>query len=249
MKHANKKVSLKRRAMQSAVPLKATVMKATKKAEQAKAKKKSPATKAMKFGKKKDVVSKTELGDSMMALPFDDDLGLEGMGDVMSQFDLIDFSRNGGDDITSGFDTIANMGGDAYASQSFAMSSVKGRDGKLHVEKYMSSDIGNVKHKIREGKQAYSNSTSGMQKMAVERQHGKRGRKLVCEKNVFTGKEHTHEMFRGMDERHKNEFDKAFQSNAHHMPHHLEDTPSMPSAASKSGRRALPQSSKSHQPR
>merc|ERR1711869_79159 len=94
-------------------------------------------------------------------------------------------------DITSGFDTIANMGGDAYASQSFAMSSVKGRDGKLHVEKYMSSDIGNVKHKIREGKQAYSNSTSGMQKMAVERQHGKRGRKLVCEKNVFTGKEHT----------------------------------------------------------
>lgn len=150
------------------------------------------------------------------------------MGGIMSNFDRMtqdmmkDFGsmRGGPGGGISGFGNMANMGDGAYACQSFAMSSVTGPDGKQHVEKYSSSDIGNSKHKIREGQQAYSNSTTGMQKIGMERQHADQGRKMVRERNG-TGEERCTEMFRGMDESHKDQFDRDFATKAHHMPQHF----------------------------
>lgn len=191
--------------------------------------------KVMKMEKKKNMkkaavaMNEAQPEDSMMALPFGGCFGegLEGTDDLMGQFALRDFG---------------DMSHGAYACQNFVMSSVIGPNGKKHVEKYMSSDIGNSKHKIREGRQAYSNSSSGMQKMALERQHGKQGRKMLCEKNLFSGEERTKEMFRGMDKSHKDDFDKGFQSKAHHLPFLQESN-------SSNGQRALPHHSKKHNQR
>lgn len=184
-------------------------------------------------------------------MPFGGGLGggRGGMGDIMGRFDQMsqdmmkDFGSMRGGGGMSGFGNMANMGDGAYACQSYAMSSVMGPDGKQHVEKYSTSDIGNAKHKIREGQQAYSNSTSGMQKLGLERQHGDQARKMVRERNAFNGEERSTEMFRGMDESHKDKFDKEFHSKAHHMPQHPRGMQNMAPAGRTSGGGALPASS------
>merc|ERR1719310_1255202 len=91
-------------------------------------------------------------------------------------------------------------GNGQYATQSFAMSSVMGPDGKMHTERFVSSDIGNREKGIRESQQAYSNSSSGKDKMALERQLGDRARKVAKECDRNTMEERSTEMYRGMDE-------------------------------------------------
>jgi len=155
-----------------------------------------------------------------------------GMGDMMKRFDAMqnDMMRGFGDKASGGGGVggrMANMGNGSYACQSFAMCSRTGPDGKQHVEKYSSSDTGNTQHKVREGQQAYSNSSSGMQKMGLERQVGDQARKMVKERNSFTQEERTSEMFRGMDESGKDAFDRNFASKQHHMPQHLRGVPDM----------------------
>merc|ERR1719421_2869391 len=122
-------------------------------------------------------------------------------GDMMKSFDSIQ------GDIMKDFHDVGshagNKGNSAFACKSFAMCSRMGPDGKQHVEKFSSSDVGNLKHRIREGQQAYSNSSNGLSKMGLERQVGDQARKMVKERNGFTQEERTTEMFRGMDERGK----------------------------------------------
>merc|ERR1719393_866856 len=145
-----------------------TTVKATKAATPAKARKvqskpsalkrSTTKPKATKVMQKATKVLKKKAPTTCSNFGFVSDLeGVSDMSAMMSSFELKDF---GGDDLP--------MVDGAYACQSFEMSSVQGPDGKRHVEQYMSTDVGNSKHKIRKGQQAYSNSTSGMQKVAIE---------------------------------------------------------------------------------
>mmetsp|Transcript_131356 Transcript_131356/g.232078 ORF Transcript_131356/g.232078 Transcript_131356/m.232078 type:complete len:266 (+) Transcript_131356:166-963(+) len=145
-------------------------------------------------------------------------------GSMMKRFD--DMTK----DMMSGFGAMPGGGGGMsrmpgggngqYACQTFAMSSHMGPDGKMHTERYVSSDRGNHQQKIRESQQAYSNSTTGMDKMGLERQLGERARKIVKERDRNTMEERSTEMLRGMDEGGRSHFDRDFGANAHHMPPH-----------------------------
>jgi hypothetical protein len=115
-----------------------------------------------------------------------------------------------------GEDALA--GGGRYACQSFAMCSRTGPDGKTHTERYANSEVGNQAQGIREAQQAYSNSSTGVDKLGLERQLGDRGRKLVTERNRNSREERCTELFRGMDESGREAFGHDFEAQAHHLP-------------------------------
>jgi hypothetical protein len=151
--------------------------------------------------------------------------GFGGFGNIMQRFDDMTRDMGGMHSIGQGGGTGGAMrampgGNGQYATQSFCMSSHMGPDGKMHTERYSSSDVGNRDQKIREGQQAYSNSTTGKEKMGLERQLGERSRKMVKERDRNTNEERSTEMFRGMDESHTQNFDRDFGAKAHHMPSH-----------------------------
>ncbi|CAE7918604.1 Mlf [Symbiodinium necroappetens] len=104
----------------------------------------------------------------------------------------------------------AAPGTGCYSCQTFVMSSSRGVDGKVHTERYSSSDVGNAQHGIREAQHAYSNSSTAEDKMGLERHLGERARKMVKERNRFTQDERCHEMLRGMDEGGRDHFDRDF---------------------------------------
>mmetsp|Transcript_59078 Transcript_59078/g.93527 ORF Transcript_59078/g.93527 Transcript_59078/m.93527 type:complete len:253 (-) Transcript_59078:70-828(-) len=148
--------------------------------------------------------------------------GLGFGGSMMSRFD------NLAAEMMRGFPDHGEMkgfssnvpGGGSYSCQTFAVSSVMGKDGKMHTEKYSSSDVGHTGHGIREAQHAYSNSTSGVDKMGLERHLGDRARKMVKERNRFTMEEKCSEMLRGMDEGGRDHFDKDFSGLSRHLPAH-----------------------------
>lgn len=162
--------------------------------------------------------------------------GMFGGRDPFKEFGAMDLFGGGGHaNMMRGFDEMASQmmqgsgsgagprggggGGDGqYACQSFAMVSRVGPDGKAHTERYASSDIGNRGQNIRESQQAYSNSGSSTEKMALERHLGDRARKMVRER--ARGEDRSSEMFRGMDESSKDAFDGEFAGKAHHLPQH-----------------------------
>lgn len=129
-------------------------------------------------------------------------------------------------------------GSGQYQSHSFAMSSVMGPDGKMHTEKFSSADRGHIGQKIRESQQAYSNSTTGVDKMGLERQIGERAHKMVKERDR-TREERSTEMFRGMDERGRDAFDRDFGGKSHHMPAYQRVDPGMLAAGMPCSRREL----------
>jgi len=173
--------------------------------------------------------------------------GLFGGGmDPFNEFSAMPFSGGGGSSIMSRFDQMANEmmqgfgsvpgsgreGGGSYASQSFAFSSVTGPDGKVHTERFASSDVGNPDHNIREAQQAYSNSSTGKDKMGLERHLGDRARKIVKERDRNTREERSSEMMRGMDESSRDAFDRDFGGKAQHLPAHGRFDPRMLSGGS-----------------
>merc|ERR1719353_2226779 len=138
---------------------------------------------------------------------------------MMKQFDEMSRDMRAGSMPPSARSGAGGSGGQ-YAVQSFAMSSHMGPDGKMHTERFVSSDIGNREKGIREAQQAYSNSSSGKEKMGLERQLGSRARKMVKERDRNTMEERSTEMFRGMDESSAQAFDRDFGGMAHHLPSH-----------------------------
>ncbi|XP_055388467.1 myeloid leukemia factor 1-like [Condylostylus longicornis] len=78
------------------------------------------------------------------------------------------------------------------------MSSTVGPDGRSHVEKYAKSTSGNTQHRIRETKEAYSNSADGIDRLLWERQLQDRGRRFVQEKNRGTGEVVSNDEIAGM---------------------------------------------------
>merc|ERR1719183_3377756 len=76
-------------------------------------------------------------------------------------------------------------GGDegGFSCQTMMISSHIGEDGQRHTERFSSSSIGDRSRRLAETQQAYSNTSTGMDKMSLERQMGERGRKMVKEYN------------------------------------------------------------------
>jgi len=105
-------------------------------------------------------------------------------------------------------------GGGSYSCQTMMFSSTMGRDGQMHTEKFASSSVGDFNQHMQEVQQAYSNSSTGVDKMSLERQLQGRGRKMVKEYSRQTGEERHTDLCRGMTEGQYQEFDRQWQAQA-----------------------------------
>merc|ERR1719321_40737 len=127
--------------------------------------------------------------------------GMGGMGGMMSAMQNMPRGGPGGQ----------------MSSSMMVMSSQMGPDGRMHTERFAESTVSDGR--ARESQQAYSNSRTGMDKMGLERQLGERGRKMVKERNHFSGEERQTNLLRGMDESHQGQFDQDWQQQAGHFRH------------------------------
>lgn len=141
--------------------------------------------------------------DDMMRDPFGDRGGFGGGMQMM---------QGGGSSMmmTSSF----GGGGAGFSSQTMMMTSTMGPDGKMHTEKYSSSSVGDHGRGAFEQQAAYSNTSTGMDKMSMERRLGEQGRKMVKERNRNSQEERSTEMFRGLEEDQAHEFDARWQREA-----------------------------------
>merc|ERR1719188_558799 len=105
-------------------------------------------------------------------------------------------------------------GGAGYSCQTMCFSSSMGADGKVHTERFSSSAVGDYNGRMQEVQQAYSNSSTGIDKMSLERQMEGRGRKTVKELNRNSGEERSTDMYRGMSEEHYPNFERQWQAQA-----------------------------------
>jgi len=105
-------------------------------------------------------------------------------------------------------------GGGGYSMQTMMFSSSMGQDGNMHTERFSSSSVGNMNGQMREVQQAYSNSSTGMNKMSLERQLEGRGRKMVKEHHAHTGEERHTDMYKGMSEADYPAFERSWQARA-----------------------------------
>lgn len=113
-------------------------------------------------------------------------------------------------------------GGGSYSCQTFMFSSGAGADGKLRTERFASSAVGDYNGQMREVQQAYSNSSTGVDKMSMERQLEGRGRKMVKERSSITGEERTTDMLKGMTEDQSADFDQQWKQQAvPRLPQHM----------------------------
>merc|ERR1719408_484958 len=110
-----------------------------------------------------------------------------------------------------------NHGGGSFSSSVMCFSSRMGPDGKMHTEKYAESSAQNGH--LKERQQAYSNSSTGMDKMALERHISDRGRKMVRERDNRSGEERQTQLFRGMSEDQAGAFDRDWHSQARGLTH------------------------------
>lgn len=117
---------------------------------------------------------------------------------------------------------MSSMGGEGgFSCQSMMISSHIGEDGQRHTERFSQSTVGDRGRQLAEIQQAYSNSSSGIDKMSLERQMADRGRKMVKEYNSRTGEERNTDLFRGMTEADTGAFDSSWQQNARpYLPQH-----------------------------
>ena len=90
-------------------------------------------------------------------------------------------------------------------------SSYNNINGKEHEEKYKSESIKQMNngHNISECKEAYKNS-DGICKTALQRGLGKKGEKVIREKNNKTGENKEHKIYKGMKENEINLFEKEY---------------------------------------
>eukprot|EP00448_Togula_jolla_P006631 CAMPEP_0170605522 /NCGR_PEP_ID=MMETSP0224-20130122/20017_1 /TAXON_ID=285029 /ORGANISM="Togula jolla, Strain CCCM 725" /LENGTH=295 /DNA_ID=CAMNT_0010930529 /DNA_START=120 /DNA_END=1007 /DNA_ORIENTATION=+ len=124
-----------------------------------------------------------------------------------------------GGGLFGGMDQMMSMGGKgggggSFSCQTMMFSSQVGQDGKVHTERFASSTVGDQSRSIRETQQAYSNSSSGVDKMSLERRMGEQGRKVVKERFRHSGDERQTEMLRGVSEDKVHEFDDRWQEEA-----------------------------------
>ncbi|CAJ1344601.1 unnamed protein product [Effrenium voratum] len=110
---------------------------------------------------------------------------------------------------------VMNSGnGGSFSCQTFSFSSRMGPDGQMHTEQFASSAVRDRRRDMHEVQQAYSNSSTGVDKMSLERQLEGRARKTVKERTRGTMEERQTDMFRGMDEADAADFDSQWQQRA-----------------------------------
>eukprot|EP00435_Cladocopium_sp_Y103_P029988 s328_g7.t1 len=123
---------------------------------------------------------------------------------------------------TPGMSAMSSMSsGGGFSCQTFSFSSRMGPDGQMHTEQYSSSAVGDRSRDMHEVQQMYSNSSTGVDKMSMERQLEGRARKMVKERTRSTMEERQTDMYRGMNEEDAAEFDRHWQERAApHLPQH-----------------------------
>eukprot|EP00359_Climacostomum_virens_P001720 CAMPEP_0204899252 /NCGR_PEP_ID=MMETSP1397-20131031/1750_1 /ASSEMBLY_ACC=CAM_ASM_000891 /TAXON_ID=49980 /ORGANISM="Climacostomum Climacostomum virens, Strain Stock W-24" /LENGTH=274 /DNA_ID=CAMNT_0052067199 /DNA_START=108 /DNA_END=932 /DNA_ORIENTATION=+ len=116
-------------------------------------------------------------------------------------------------DIAGSFGSFPSDGRARSYVKTIHQSTKLDRNGNPITEKYENTAINVKDHDgthVGERKQAYMNSGTGLQKYAVERKLGDRSRKVVQEK--YKGDEVRSDLYRNMDEREADEFDRAWQN-------------------------------------
>ena len=91
-------------------------------------------------------------------------------------------------------------------------SKVDYRDGKPHQECYQSQSINqfNQGHRISEKQEAYKNDLTGIQKAAHQRLLDDKGTKQIKQRNVNTGEQEEHNIYKGMKEDELDNFNKNY---------------------------------------
>ena len=86
------------------------------------------------------------------------------------------------------------------------------RDGQPHEEYYQSQSINQIKdgHKISEKQEAYKNSRTGVQKAVHQRILDDKGTKQIRQRNVNTGVQEEHNIFKGMTEDELDDFNQKY---------------------------------------
>mmetsp|Transcript_121255 Transcript_121255/g.214493 ORF Transcript_121255/g.214493 Transcript_121255/m.214493 type:complete len:206 (+) Transcript_121255:3-620(+) len=109
----------------------------------------------------------------------------------------------------------------SFTCQTMSFSSSVGPDGRVHTREFSSSTVADGGRRVRETKQAYRDTSTGFEKMSMERQMGERGRKVVRERCETTGEEKETDMRKGISEEQCDEFNEDWQREAApHLPWH-----------------------------
>ena len=119
--------------------------------------------------------------------------------------------RNNNTNFNSMF-AMQNIGPGTMISKSYC-SKVDYRDGKPHQECYQSQSIKQVDnqgHKISEKQEAYKNSRTGIQKAAHQRLLDDKGTKQIRQRNVNTGFQEEHNIYKGIKEDELDNFNKNY---------------------------------------
>ena len=119
--------------------------------------------------------------------------------------------RGGGSNFQSFF-SMQGTGPGTVITKSYS-SKIDYRDGRPHQECYQSqsiNQIGRDGHKISERQEAYKNSRTGVQKAAHQRILDDKGMKQIRKRNVNTGEQEEHNIFKGMKEDELNDFNKNY---------------------------------------
>ena len=142
--------------------------------------------------------------------------GIGQLGDGMEEEDNQFQNRRGlqraGTNNFQGFFSMQGVGPGTVISKSYC-SKVDYRDGQPHQECYQSqsiNQIGQDGHKISEKQEAYKNSRTGVQKAAHQRVLDDKGMKQIRQRNVNTGAQEEHNIFKGMQESELDNFNQHY---------------------------------------
>ncbi len=142
--------------------------------------------------------------------------GMGQLGDGMEEDDNQFQNRRGlqraGTNNFQGFFSMQGVGPGTVISKSYC-SKVDYRDGQPHQECYQSqsiNQIGQDGHKISEKQEAYKNSRTGVQKAAHQRVLDDKGMKQIRQRNVNTGVQEEHNIFKGMQESELDNFNQHY---------------------------------------
>ena len=120
--------------------------------------------------------------------------------------------QRGGSNRFQSFFSMQGTGPGTVITKSYS-SKIDYRDGQPHQECYQSqsiNQIGSDGHKISEKQEAYKNSRTGVQKAAHQRILDDKGMKQIRQRNINTGAQEEHNIFKGMREDEVNDFNKNY---------------------------------------
>ncbi len=120
--------------------------------------------------------------------------------------------QRGGTNQFQSFFSMQGAGPGTVITKSYS-SKIDYRDGRPHQESYQSqsiNQIGRDGHKISERQEAYKNSRTGVQKAAHQRVLDDKGMKQIRQRNINTGEQEEHNIFKGMREDELNDFNKNY---------------------------------------